>query len=452
MSVSSNSMHLRSHKDTNISTSLDSKSINSNGNVLARKKRGIKPSNAQTARTAANSKPSKIPKPTMVNETHKCNRDFDVISKQMESINDEISNMKISFTVFQRSIQTSINSVNDTINKKGRDFDSIVNAMKSEMHSIREKIQMGNAMVKPVCTSTVPMEAQFASILFGAGILQLEEEYGTQIERLQNKVTELEEANKRTEEMTNDLVTSITSFMDSDSNSCTSNPQRNNVFDEKIADIENSIECIQHEVNRLNLSTSGDGEKIIKMNRQLHVLSSKYVGFNTKISHYLNDFNRINIEKLYPDNIIDSDAKPFMIDEEETGDETNSNPTTKRRSDVPMVSNRFTKPYDVNAYARTITIEIRETNIDNLQQHQIELKGQCEMFFGKQMVKNATLTGYQLNGTKITSIRYVLEFEIPLNYQYIDHLKFPTNWFFHIMRTSWTKKRSVKHRVMRQRM
>lgn len=134
----------------------------------------------------------------------------------------------------------------------------------------------------------------------------MEQEYITQIEMIQRKVIEIEKSIEQAAETVNDLVTSICSFMGTDSSV-------NNVTNEKITDIENDLECIEHKINHIKTWSFDDGEKIAKMNRQMHVLSSKFVDFDIKINCHLLDFNRNNLNKIEPEKIIDSAAKQFMV-------------------------------------------------------------------------------------------------------------------------------------------
>lgn len=107
--------------------------------------------------------------------------------------------------------------------------------------------------------------------------------------------------------------------------------------------------------------------------------------------------------------------------------------------------NRFTKPYDSNEYTRTLLVEIRETDFVDLQQHRDDFKRQFSTHIGRDILKNATITGYRLKQDIITSIRYAVEFEIPLNFQYLDDLKFPMNWYFYGMKRSNNRKRSTQY-------
>lgn len=163
------------------------------------------------------------------------------------------------------------------------------------------------------------------------------------------------------------------------------------------------------------------------MNRQLHILSSKYIEFNNKISRFITDFNRTAAKrKIYPDDVIDSDAKPFMVTER-TKPDVNKD-MSKRKTD--LLSNRFVKPYDKHEYTRMIRVEIRSTNDGNLDQIKCEFENNFESFIGKRILKKAMVTRYRFQDEKITSISFVVEFQIPLNYEYINNIKFPSEWFF----------------------
>lgn len=334
----------------------------------------------------------------------------------------EINDLKISFSGFKKTVERSIESMRETIDNKGQDFITTTQIIKREIDKIKNSIQSNDALER--CVWRLPMATKFTNIVSGSAMVFLEHQYDTQLEQLQNRVTEIEQTNKHTEEMVNDLVTSIATFMKHDRP--VNEPLQHDRLDDKIGDMENSIECMQHEINRIKTSSHIDEEKTIKMNKQLHILSSKYVDFNTKICRFISDFNRINVNKIHPDKIIDADAKPFMATECTKYDENNR----KSKNNVHLASNRFVKPYDKNEYTRMMRVEIRSFNNDNLDRMKRKFVNLFEASIGNNMVKNATVTRYRLHNNEITSISFAVEFQIPLNYEYIDNIKFPNEWFF----------------------
>lgn len=264
------------------------------------------------------------------------------------------------------------------------------------------------------------MDATFTHILHGDALKLMEYGYTTQIEQIRSKVNEIEKSNEQTTETINDLVTSISLFMNT--NSC--EYEHDSQANEKIGDIENAIECIQSEIGRIKTSSFADGEKMIKMNRQMHVLSSKYVDFNTKINHHLLDFNRINTNKINADEIIDNDAKPFMVVRSDAGPEVGSRTVNKYNSC------RFVQPFIKSDFTRVIRVEIKGTNIKDLNLFKSDFATEFEQCIGKNMVKRMTITKYRLQDETAKYISCVVEFKVPLNYEYINNHKFPVNWDF----------------------
>lgn len=110
----------------------------------------------------------------------------------------------------------------------------------------------------------------------------------------------------------NDLVASIGTFMGTG----TTEHQFDDGGKDKIDDIENAIECIQHEINRMKTSSFSNGAKIIKMNKQIHVLSAKYIDFNIKVNRHLQSFYRSRADKTIIGSVVDDDTKPFMLPHE----------------------------------------------------------------------------------------------------------------------------------------
>lgn len=420
-----------------------------NGTKMAREKQLNPIRSPQNAASVASKIPQPTTKLTRTENQQKEQQNVQQLSNEIGGIKSEMNNMKKTFANFQQSIQLTLDSIQTKITEKSHEFMMVTESLKHEIDSMKCNFQSNNMIQKEVYIPS--MATRFMHILSSTGMIQLKDVYITQLENLQRKVTQIENANKRTEEMVNDMATTIATTMGANANK-TVEHQQNNISD-KIAATENAIECIQNEMDRLLVSSNQDGEKIIRMNKQIHVLSAKYVDFNIKINKYLNDFNRINIDKLYPKNIIDDDAKPYMpMVESVSSDKTK---TSVRGQPVPvkMASRPFTKPYDLHEYARSIVVDIRELNTTDLKHYNHTFKQQFSTYIGKNIVKNTTVTGYRVKNDIITSIRYVVEFEIPLNYQYIDNHKFPTNWFFYHMHTNkyHNKNTTKKHRNRQQR-
>lgn len=358
------------------------------------------------------------------------------ISKMVHTAMEEIVHLKDAFIKFQNSVEQSIDSMHTTINGKSKSYESITGTLTNEINAMKKSLQTNGEVIKQ--SSTVSMDATFTHILHGNALLQLEREYIAQIEQLRCKVNEIEKANEQTAETVNDLVTSISTCMN------TSPCEYDAQCSEKIGDIENSIECIQHEINRMKTSSFVDDEKLIKMNKQIHVLSSKYVDFNIKINRHLLDFNRTNLNKIKSNKIIDEDTKAFMIAEESSDmeiDNINSMPLEK------LSSFRFGQPIMGTDYTRVVRVNINGANTKNLEKFKVNFKAKFEECIGKNTVKRVSIIKYRMQNDDVNYIGCVVEFEVPLGYSYINNHKFPANWDF-----SPIHKHNHTKRVMTSRM
>lgn len=54
-----------------------------------------------------------------------------------------------------------------------------------------------------------------------------------------------------------------------------------------LEEIRNSFECIQCEIDKINVASMKNEERFIKMNAQLHYLSAKFIDFNTRMIDHI---------------------------------------------------------------------------------------------------------------------------------------------------------------------
>lgn len=362
-------------------------------------------------------------KNSLVQSNHATSNVQDImnIGKMVNTVMNEVICLRNTFVIFQKSVGQSIDMMNATINAKSKDYVVVTGTLQNEIDSIKKSLKINGELMKK--SNLTPMDTRFTHILHGQALMQIEYEYAAQLEQLQNKVNEIEAANKQTAGMVNDLVTSISSFMNTDS--CEYQHDTETV--EKIGDIENAIECIQHELNGIKTSSFGDGEKIIKMDKQIHVLSAKYVDFNIKVNHHLLDYNRKKLNKIDADKIIDDDTKPFMEVHDDINDNGAENKCVPKNN---ISSRRFVRPYVRTDYTRIIRVEINNTQIKDLEKFKYEFATEFERYIGKNVVKRITINKYRLHENVVKSISCVVEFMIPLNFDYINNHKFPVNWDF----------------------
>lgn len=60
----------------------------------------------------------------------------------------------------------------------------------------------------------------------------------------------------------------------------------------KIETLENAIQCMQQQMNGLEIMTMKNAEGNNKIDKQVHILSSMFIKFNNKIINQLLDFNK----------------------------------------------------------------------------------------------------------------------------------------------------------------
>lgn len=251
---------------------------------------------------------------------------------------------------------------------------------------------------------------------------------------MKSKMIKIEENSKLIEDTVGGIVTSISAFM-SESAPHTSELSSNQVAFERFDDIENAMQCIQEENHRMKRASIADGERVITMNRQLHILSAKYVEFNEKINKYLFAFNRGNPKQIEPNDIIDSETKPFIPNEHKyikakLNPQPNANQKHNSFGYDQKLPNRFAQRHNMPAFTKVIKIHIRDTKIYDLNRFEIEFKEQFESILANKIMKSIGINEYHMSDKVVTSIVITVSMNVPLSHQYIDNFAFPSNWDF----------------------
>lgn len=192
-------------------------------------------------------------------------------------------------------------------------------------------------------------------------------------------------------------------------------------------DLINAIECIQTDSNKVNLSMFKDEEKIIKMNTQIHILSAKFINFNAKINEH---FLSLNKKKLMDNNaIIDSDAKHYF-----TNEKTKNNNKNKEIIKVNIFSNKtmlshpFSQNFDKLAYSKQIKVIMHNTMIYNITNFSTDFKNTISKILASKLINEVTIAKYRMEDNMINQIEVVVSFTAPINHEYINVFKFPSNW------------------------
>lgn len=138
------------------------------------------------------------------------------ISKMVNLAMNEILSLRNTFTSFQKFVEQSVTSMHATIKSKSNNFTVITSALQNEIDSIKKVMRIKDKVMEN--SNVVTMDARFAYILHSQALSLMEYEYVTQIKKLQNRVDEHEASNEQTAEMVNNLATSISTFMNADTN------------------------------------------------------------------------------------------------------------------------------------------------------------------------------------------------------------------------------------------
>lgn len=102
---------------------------------------------------------------------------------------------------------------------------------------------------------------------------------------MHNSIRNIDDKNVTTDNMIVNLVKSMESSITKNNRMM----QPVTINEDNVDSIIKEIEWLQHETKKHNLLIMQDEEKLIVMNRQIHVLSAKYVQFNAIMKNLLLD-------------------------------------------------------------------------------------------------------------------------------------------------------------------
>lgn len=352
--------------------------------------------------------------------------------KDVSLFMDELRNSMLNF---QSKIETSINCLHDEFNNNFDQLKNEIERIKVDMEHVKQHTILDSAIA--TYERGQPLDQTVDYLIKGSAILQFKNNFMSQFESMKNKISVVERSNALIEDMVCNIITSIETFM--------SNGERTNVVQldqvacESMDDVKNNIDCLQNEIDRVKIASIADGEKWTVMNRQLHVLSAKFVEFNEKIHKLMihsNSHERNNIECK---EIIDPDTKPFTLCDTTSKISHNSNTQIKHQSNrkprnkislQKKLSHRFAVNYDPHDYSRFIRVVLHDTKIYNLDQFMFEFTEHFELFLGRNLVESLNIVTYKMHEGIITSMIITVTLKVPLNYSYIDNFMLPANWCF----------------------
>ena len=348
---------------------------------------------------------------------------------------------------FQNKIEASISNLHIEFNNKYDQLKTEIEAIKVGMDRVEQRTPLESELAPYLKCHSLDQTVNY--LITGSAVSQFKNNFMSQCELIQHKISEIERSNMLIEDMVCNMAASIESFMSS--NERTNCVQLDQVACENIDDLKNDIDCLQHEIDRVKNASIADGEKVVVMNSQLHVLSAKFVDFNEKIHKYLIHSNNHEQNNVKYKDIIDPDTKPFIECNDTSKGAHNPNIQLKQQSNHNQrnqfslrrkILHRFAVTYDPHLYSRFIRVVIHDAKIYNLDKFKIEFTEQFESFLGSNLVKSLNIVTYKKQEGVVKSIIITVALKVPLNYSYIDNFMLPANWCFfpwQITRKSKTK-------------
>lgn len=300
-----------------------------------------------------------------------------------------------------------------------------------------------------------PTSDEVVNHLFtGSAVSQIEGEFTRQLESVYKKIIEVENSNRLMEDTIGGMATTIATFMSEGKYVDEWSPIQ--VNGDITDDIENAIECMQHEIDRIKNISFIDGKKMIVMNRQLNVLSAKYVDFNEKIHKHLNEYNRQNTKQVDTHKIIDSDMRPFSTSLHHNNNKSSHNRSEQnKRNYTPNRrenSNHSAKRHNMSAYSKYVKLQINDAIIYDLISFKSEFKNAFESILGVGMVHDLFVNAYRMEQGIISSIDVMIALKSPLNYEYMNNFKYPDNRrFFPYQMMRLPKKRDIAYEPIAKR-
>lgn len=319
-------------------------------------------------------------------------------STQSELQNDRINKIEEKINSIDQVLKSHseyITQISSEIIQKGNQFESNLISMKADIENIR-KFQM-NTELQP-CKQNSDMMKKIQYILRENYIDQTQKNYEQQIEQIQNKIEELEKNNKLIAEIICDVVNCAITTVKHLKN------QYNNAVNNN--EMEREIKSLRNEINKLNITIKTDEEKMVRMNYEIQVTSSKFMDANDKFNKYVMEHNRRNNSKnqtIITSAIIDSKSS--------SNQET---PKAAKRSNIfsnrELVNKRFTKNPSVYDYTRSIKVTIRQACVYNIDKFIVEFTEIFEKQIGKGIVKQVAILKYNVHQTIVNKVEIIVSF------------------------------------------
>lgn len=439
---SSDSNELKRSKTDSSINARKSSSIKQNKNVAGIKMVGTSnaASNTPKLSTAINARKLVSVSNTPLSSTKSTNgvrKSFVISSTQLssiKSIRDEMNDIK-------QIVKNQRESNEKLLNQLRSEVDSKLNDIRNEMKSIQLERPanvlsvdcfMNMSASKCIAERVGPNIENFMSMMMAVG------------REFNAKINELHENNKKIEQTLADVLQNLCFQNDASEKISEYNSASQNA---KCDSLQNAIECMQQQINKVELLSMQNEERISKINQQVHVLSAKFIDYNARVNNFIFDFNEKFGENIKISKIIDRDARKFLVRETASKQQTNGANTSSSRvgdavndsehetriSDSKTALNRFVQPYDSSAYTKRIKVAMNDINGKDLCVVTNMLKTKFEAIIGNGIVSKMHISKYNMSDDVVVRMEVIVEFIMPLNYKYIDSFRFPVNWSFVIM-------------------
>lgn len=217
-------------------------------------------------------------------------------------------------------------------------------------------------------------------------------------------------------------------------------------------DCEYRIDALEKEIEDINISIKNINQMCVKsnnawplMNNQLHVLSAKFIKFNTKINVFLYDFQKKKSTISSEINVTDEDAMHYAIHDQQSEVSNNQSKhcidtNTVIESLVISTENEFASKEKKNQrihgiinqldYTRCIKVAMHNTNIVNLKSLPNEVYRYFNSTLGSNVAQCVNINKFTMLDDSIYAVSVYVTFKDPLSYDFIQNFKFPSNWFF----------------------
>lgn len=224
-------------------------------------------------------------------------------------------------------------------------------------------------------------------------------------------------------------------------------------FGNRITALENGIDDINISIKNVYDMCSKSNDAWPIMNNQLHVLSAKFINFNSKMNEFLFNFKNNDASISKEINIVDEDVIHFTTYNQSSiksygqinQSKRSKNKIAVKESNIVHMKNNFISSDKINQrihgisnkfdYTRCIKIAMQNTNIFDLSMLPNEIHRYFNSTFGGNLTESVNINKFSMSipnnvNNIIDSVSFYVSFKEPLSYDFLCSFKFPSNWFF----------------------